>query len=227
MKRFVFLLLGLIICKIGISQELRYFDYKNFHSVTIYGYFDIILEQSSEYRFVVTASEELFNFLSITQDSTKLNILLNEAPNIENNTEKPKIKISAPDFSELNFGGLVHVECENQLTNKDLDVAISGLARVELNVNVTNLFLDLQGGSHLLISGKANSGNFDLQGAALLNSTDLNCNEVKVSIAGLGKADVYAKNKLTIYIEGIGIVNYLGDPEIHEFLSQLAVVRQL
>ena len=228
MKKLILCLASFVLLQgVAISQNTENYDNTDFNSLFISGFFDVVISQSDEYKLQIKTDIFLKEHVKVTQNKNSLSIDLIDVENLSLNGHKGHIYISAPDFKNMDFEGVIHTECETPLKIDDLKLYISGLARVELELDIQKLDIDMEGGSHLIMDGKANSMSIDLQGAAKVESFDLECNDARVNIEGLGKANIYANENLNVNIDGIGIVNYKGNPLVNKYISLLGIVNQL
>jgi len=228
MKKLILIFTSLLYLQVGVfAQNINNYAYTDFNSLSVSGYFDVIISQSNEYKLQIKTDDFLNQYVKVFQDSNSIWIDLHNVENISLDGHKGKIYVSAPDFKNLDFEGLIHTECETPLKTQNLDLLISGLARVELDLDIQNLNIDIEGGSHLILDGKADSMKIDMEGAAIVESFDLESNDVRIEIEGLGKADVQVNNSLRVDIDGIGVVNYKGNPLVNKNISLLGIVNHL
>lgn len=227
MKKGFFVLLFFVCLNISNAQDFKSYSFTNFDAISISGYFDVILEQSTEYKFEIKADDVLKNILKVSKNGNEIVVYLKKIDNVSLDGHKGIIKVSAPVFRSIEFEGLIHSECENTLKSEKMEVGISGLARVEMDLHVKNIEINIEGGSHLLLKGVAKDVDIDVEGAAVFAGLDLTTKNATVNISGIGKADVNVSDRLEVNIEGLGIVNYANSPELIENSSFLGIVRQL
>ncbi len=73
--------------------------------------------------------------------------------------------------------------------------------------------LETSGASKVTLAGKVNRLLASLTGASKLHATEMAADDVELSVAGAGKADVSASNLLRAAITGAGKVTYSGNPK--------------
>jgi len=74
--------------------------------------------------------------------------------------------------------------------------------------------LEIDGMGTSILAGRVKSLSIDTKGIAHVNAGELKSDRAKVNVSGLGKVTVFARSKLSVYINGQGQVTYLGQPPI-------------
>ena len=98
-------------------------------------------------------------------------------------------------------------------------------ALVFKDIAVAGFTLNIDGASSVALSGKADVFEADIAGTCTLKAVELKTKATSVSVAGTGKADVFASEKLTVNISGLGAVNYYGEPK--EIVKDISLLGQL
>lgn len=98
-------------------------------------------------------------------------------------------------------------------TLTSLDAEGAGLARLN-NVQGDRLDVDYRGAGSLVINGKVRHLRIDAEGVGEVDTKGLIAQEAKVSFEGIGAVSIYASEKLTVDVEGMGNLTYYGNPRI-------------
>lgn len=110
-------------------------------------------------------------------------------------TRKPlQISIEVPFLKEVTQAGTGSIFLEN-ITKDVMKILISG------NGSISAI-------------GSTNQLDAEIDGSGTLNLQKLIAKNVNVRIDGVGEANLHVKNRLDINIQGVGNVNYSGNPKI-------------
>lgn len=133
---------------------------------------------------------------------------------------------------------IISVEENKTFTNiPDLvyQVTVASLESLELNgageIEVTNLDgerleVTLDGGGSITLSGDVTSQEVDLNGLGFYNAENLTSEDVTIQQDGAGSAVVNASKTLDVTINGVGNVEYIGNPTVTQQLNGLGSVQQ-
>ena len=84
--------------------------------------------------------------------------------------------------------------------------------------------IDLPGAGVISVSGRTDRLNVSVKGAGSYDGPRLESHEARVSLRGVGKASVWATGKLDAVVEGIGSIDYYGNPDIRQQVNGLGKV---
>lgn len=90
---------------------------------------------------------------------------------------------------------------------------VEGAGSAELN-NISGEHIDIgfQGAGRLVANGRVNSLKLSAQGVGDVNTKALLARHAKVSFEGIGAVKVYASERLDANVQGMGSLNYYGNP---------------
>lgn len=185
---------------------------------------------------IITEDRELSGFTAVSLDGVgRLEI---------EQTGSESVSITGDDnilphiTTRVRSGTLVISVAENKtFTNiPDLvyQVTVASLESLELNgageIEVTNLDgerleVTLDGGGSITVSGEVTSQEVDLNGLGIYNAENLISQDVTIQQDGAGSAVVNASDTLDVTINGLGDVEYIGDPTITQEINGLGSIR--
>ncbi len=84
--------------------------------------------------------------------------------------------------------------------------------------------VDLPGAGRIALSGKTDRLNVSMKGAGSFDGPQLESREARVTLRGVGKATVWASAQLDATVEGIGAIDYYGNPVVRQNVSGLGKV---
>lgn len=80
------------------------------------------------------------------------------------------------------------------------------------NINSERLDIGFQGAGRLVASGKVGLLKMNAQGVGEVDTKALLAREADVNFEGIGAVKVYASQKLDVVVQGMGSLNYYGNP---------------
>ncbi len=214
-------------CQGGIvgngKVETREEKIGSFDKLDISGNFHVFLEPSDKPYLKMELDENLFDIVRVSEEGSTLRI--ETRINILQAREK-NLYIGVRGLEKMDLSGAIKLVSDTVIRVNNLDIIVSGAARLDLEIEAKRLKLDLSGASECDFRGKADEFSIHLSGAGDIDALDLMANEVEVELSGAGGARVYARNKLDVSISGVGSVRYKGDPEIHKSVSGLGSLKR-
>lgn len=135
--------------------------------------------------------------------------------------------ITYENIEKVALSGGGNIYGENTIQAQNLELALSGGGNIELAVDVNNLEVELSGAGNIDLDGTANLQDLELSGAGNIKAYDLNSQETKVEISGVGNAEVKVSEKLEADVSGIGKVYYKGDPSSVNINTSTSAVKKV
>jgi hypothetical protein len=90
---------------------------------------------------------------------------------------------------------------------------VEGAGAVDLrNINSDSIDIGFQGAGRLVASGKVKQLKLKAQGVGEVDTKALLAQNANVSFEGIGAVKVYASQKLDASVQGMGSLNYYGNP---------------
>ncbi|MBR8836951.1 MAG: DUF2807 domain-containing protein [Stigonema ocellatum SAG 48.90 = DSM 106950] len=115
-----------------------------------------------------------------------------------------------------------------RVTVKNLNaVEISGDVTVDLqNINTDLLDISADGTSRFTASGKADQLKISASGTLIFNGENLSSTAAKADISGSARAVIQVNDTLDVNIQGVGSVDYIGNPTVTKNIQGIGSVRQ-
>jgi hypothetical protein len=111
------------------------------------------------------------------------------------------------------------------LKAESLYLTLKGAGEITLNgLEVGLIDVDLPGAGRINLSGKTDRLHVSMKGAGSFDAPRLESREARVSLRGVGKATVYVTSQLDATVEGIGAIDYFGNPTVRQNVSGLGKV---
>lgn len=172
--------------------------------------FNIELYQGNESKVVVDAKKGDPSKLSFKIKGDKLVI---EQGDYNGALNDVIVKITSPQFEDIDIHGAVDLMSKTPLTGNKLKIELSGASDADLEVNVKELDTDLSGSSDLKIKGTATEHKADVSGASNLKAVSLVTQRTIVDVSGAGDAKINAVEELVADISGAASVSYKDEPK--------------
>jgi hypothetical protein len=139
--------------------------FSDFAIVDVGSGFKVDITQASSYRIIITADNNLFNYIQVTKTGNTLTIGLE--PGASYQTLTLKAEISMPDLEELRFSGGVNGTATGFALSHDFRAELSGASILKMDGEASNLIVTCSGGSRLELSEfEFNNANIDFSGGS-------------------------------------------------------------
>jgi Putative auto-transporter adhesin, head GIN domain len=129
--------------------------------------------------------------------------------------ERPRVRVLMRDLKELQVSGVVDFVAGEGVNLKTLRVDISGAgtARFE-RLKAETLRFTVSGSGDGHFNGSADELSVSISGRSDFYGENLLTRNARVSISGLGKAQVWTVGELTTSVSGVGTIDYWGNPKL-------------
>jgi len=217
MKSLIFAKTFLIILSISITSAFadhkveKTFDVDNFNQIFLRGPYEVHLRQTNKCGLTILAREDYFERLDVTSGGGELSIEL-DGKNFRK-TREIEVYIHFKELEKLEIEGAVDLTCENQIKTSNLKIEFEGAGNVELNVNTDKIIAEIAGVGNFEIEGETEYHKVEFDGIGNYEAQDLRSKYTIVESNGIGSVTVFASNKFKGEANGIGSVEYYGDPD--------------
>ena len=111
------------------------------------------------------------------------------------------------------------------LKTESIYVTLKGAGEIVINQIESGLVdVDLPGAGRISLSGKTDRLHVSMKGAGSFDAPQLESREARVVLRGVGKATVWTTAQLDATVEGIGAIDYYGNPTVRQNVSGLGKV---
>ncbi len=218
MKRVIFILsvLALTACKELIGERgnedrvTKSITIDSFEKVEISGNFKITLTPSEDNELAIEADENLHQYIDVFVRGNTLYILTDRRLNSRKGII---IDIPVMELRRITSSGVSTIESKGLIKSADLEIEISGAGKLDLNLDVKEVTLDLSGATLVYLEGIAEKLDVDMSGAGSLSAGEFKVQDCMVNISGVGHVLVNVTGMLDAQVSGLGKVEYVGDPK--------------
>lgn len=205
------------------DEEQRVVPIENFDKIYVKGSFSILLEQSDVPYLRMRGLAETLESVNVKSDSTAGRLQLSRN---KFSMSRPDLVIGFTDLNQLRIEGGASVRSDGFLGLEDLDIRVEGAANINLKLKAQTIHLRGEGGVVYNIEGVANKLDAELFGVAYLKASTLETDTVIVRIEGLGVASLKVNKLLKANMQGMGQINYQGDPQLEQSIEGLGKISQ-
>ncbi|HEY96431.1 MAG TPA: DUF2807 domain-containing protein [Dehalococcoidia bacterium] len=214
-------------------------DFKNFTSLDISSAFEVDIKQSSTYSVVISADEDLFDYIEVTQTGSKLKIYLSPRHIFTDFTLGKRVlkaEISMASLHDLEISGAskgtvtgfksaspLKLNVSGATTLKLVNIAagdteceVSGASKLTGNMTAGYADFTVSGASSMEVSGVANNMEIEVSGASRADLEKFHVGNVDVTLSGASEATVYVNEMLDIEVSGASRLYFIGNPTLGE-----------
>lgn len=141
-------------------------------------------------------------------------------------TDNFELKVYA-NIEEIEISGGIAIEMNAEASRKiELDVK-GGTDIYIYNMDTSATEIDIDGAASIDLSGKTEMLDIELAGAGAIDSKSLVCKKAEVKISGAGSASVSVIEELLADVDGVGTLEYYGDPILKNISGGLTDIEQI
>lgn len=188
------------------------FNIRGFSRVDVSHTFQVEIIQSSSYKVVVRADDNLQAHLRIEKrgETLVLGLKPSRSYNLRNATleaevHMPELRgIDVSGASDVSFGGFSSV--------KDFEVELSGASYLDGEITAQDVHIEVSGASRVRLQGKAEDLRLDASGASSLDLEDFPVQDADIELSGASEAEVVIDGILDIDASGASRLYFGGSP---------------
>lgn len=180
-------------------------ELSGFTSIVVNGSSDLTFTQADAFSVVVTANEEVFDYIDYKVENGVLIIGTKNGVNIR--AEKYEVDITLPYVESITLNGAADINQKGAyVSDRDLKVQVNGAGDLNFlsiqvpglmfsangasdikasGLDVQNLTVSVNGAGDAVLSGKAASAVFSVNGAGDIDARGLECDNVSTHKAGV------------------------------------------
>jgi len=161
----------------------------SFNKIDISGNFKVILNQGGSEKLELEVDK---NLLELIKTEVKNNILHISSKKSIGNAKSLKLYITTVYVDEIEVSGAINLKNKGTYHANNLEIDISGVADIDLDLDVENLIMKMSGASETTLYGVANNFEIEISGAGELQARKLKTQNTTIDISGAGSAVVFA-----------------------------------
>lgn len=170
---------------VDVSGQLvtRDFDLSDFTVVEISSAFEAELIPAETFAVSVTANENIFSYIDVTQSGDTLKIGTKPLVGLQFGRVTMKATVSLPELRGLEVSGASEVAALGFESSRDFDLSVSGASELEMDIEANNVAGDISGASEVNGRLKAADTRIELSGASYMD-VELAADSVFLELSG-------------------------------------------
>ncbi len=184
-------------------------EFSDFTTVEVGSAFEMNITQSNLFSVKITAGENIFDRIQVTQTGATLKIDVALGLGISSG----KAEITMPELDTLILSGATRGTVEGFNSSNPFVLALSGASSLKMtDTNVGDAEIEVSGASTLNAVGTAGNLVALIEGASNVDLTDFPVNDADVNLSGASSATINLDGKLDAELSGASNLKYIGDP---------------
>lgn len=206
--KFNFLFLLLVICSIGVAQEIT-IDLDEFNEVEVARVLKVNLVPAEENRAVITGNSRDKVKLTVEQGVLTVKSSLNQLLESDNT----RVTIYFKKLQRVEARQNSSIEFCHKIKQPLLKLKAREGASIFANVDIENLVAGAVTGGSLTMIGKAEIQEIDVKAAGDFRGENLIGRNINVELSGGGNANVNARKYVNASVRAGGNIHIYGNPE--------------
>lgn len=192
------------------------------------GMFNVNISQYDQESLEVSGDESLVKRLEVKQRGDLLELSLEgKDPSGFFNKEGIQVDLSIADLRELDFEGAGNIRTTHSLSLEDLRIIGKGVGNINLEIEAETVDSKLNFVGNMVLKGETNEFYLVNEGIGNIDASKFTAQIVDLVSSGIGSVSVHCEDELSIEVNGIGTVNYTGNPTvISEKVSGIGKVKR-
>ena len=173
---------------------------------------DVEITSRSNCAVTVEDDENLLPYLETNVENGTLNIRYQHGIFVSD--DHAKIYITAPSLSGVTTSGASNITLNGVLQNSDkISFNTSGVGNIDGEVDAPAVSVTISGTGTVKLHGLTKDFDCDISGVGHAECGNLESENTKVDVSGVGDAHVFASVHLSAKVTGAGNIYYRGNPQ--------------
>ncbi len=187
----------------NVKTETR--EVSGFTAVSLQGFGQVVIDQNGSETLTITADDNILPYITTEVRGGTLVIATTE-------------KVLFTDVTELSF----------QISAKSLNmVEVAGAGSVDVHNLATDKWqVKIPGAGSVTVDGQTTTQTVEINGAGNYNGENLASQTATIESSGAGMAVVQVSDTLDVTIDGLGGVEYIGNPTVTQKINGMGTVKQ-
>lgn len=189
----------------------------SFSKVNSYGSFQVYVTNGEEYNVVVSADENLLQYIDTWVSDGKLHIKMDNVHSARA-VVPMEVFVTTPRLTGIYLSGSGLVESD-YFQEDYVNLILSGSGRIKSSFDVQEANIHLSGSGRIDISGFADAADITVSGSGKIRGADFEIADCKTLTSGSGDMWLTVGDDLDSRISGSGNVHYYGNPTVKTHIS--------
>lgn len=205
------------------QQDARSFAIIDFNRIEAGDALDVTIVSGTNYSIKAEGDRRNLDDLEVFKSGDALILRFDESENRQYTTF---VTITMPTVTGLNFSGAVNGKVSGFDAATRLDVTLSGASLGQIDMDASELYLNVNGASQLRLKGEGELIDGSISGASVLTAFEYGAVQAKLHVSGASHGRINVSQQLQVVATGASEVIYRGDPELIVETSGASVVKK-
>lgn len=182
-----------------------------FRGIIASGSYELFLSQGEEEKVIIEADENLHNLFISNVREEMLDIqIVGEV----RRAKSLKVFVTFKNLEHLISIGAVDIRSDTTINAENLEVFISGISSLKLNIEAKKLEFEITDGAYAYLQGNVDEFDLRVNDEAEMNAFDLEAKKCNAKASGYSDAKINVTEQMRLRVTGASNLYYKGDPEI-------------
>lgn len=175
----------------------------------------IVFTQDASTKVEAEGPDNYISHITVLTDDSTLYIGVDDKKFRNMKGDRIVISISSPDLCSIKQKGTGSITLADSVKVGDLSIISDGVGSIKSDALVArSLYVYQKGVGSIDLQGQAQSAKYYLDGVGSLKAKDMIVSDAIVEQNGVGSVSCYASGTINISTQGVGSVNYYGNPQV-------------
>lgn len=214
-KQILLMVVAIFTANIISAQEQKEINVESFSSVKFEGSAQWVLLPSDEEKVVIVSkSDDVFDYIKVSNSGSILTVSTTDKnKNVTKLFKSVTIQVYYKSVISVYLSGVGSVNAEDEIHTNELSATLKGTGDMDLNVRCAKFTGNMNGTGGMTIKGKTAKGIVKVAGVGGFEGYELKCENMNVTVSGVGGAKVFATDILTATLNGVGSIKFKGNPK--------------
>lgn len=176
---------------------------------------NIVFTQGDITQVEAEGPDNYISHLLVTVEDSTLSISMDEEHFKKIKKSRINISIASPDLCSIRQRGVGSIRLKDSVRVTDLSISAEGVGSIEADALMArSINVSQEGVGSINLKGQTDCATYYLEGVGSLKAKDMLATDVTVEQNGVGSISCYASGTIKISAQGVGSVNYYGNPQV-------------
>ena len=196
------------------EQVMETRDLDGVSRLQIDGVFSLVLSQSDQPSLRIEGDKEMADKLQVIQNGDLLELRMKEGETAFFQNRSLTVHLAVADLEELAFEGVGNIKTEEAFIVDNILIRGKGVGNIKLEIEAESIDAGFNLLGNMELKGKANDVLLVNEGIGNVDASGLITQTMDLKSSGIGRVSVHCEGELSIEVNGIGAVEYSGNPSV-------------
>lgn len=173
-----------------------------------------LIPSDGEKVVIISTSDDVFDYIKISNSGSTLTVSTTDKnKNVTKLFKSVTINVYYKAIKSVYLSGVGSVSAKDEIHINYLSATLKGTGDMDLNVRCAEFTGNMNGTGGMNIKGKTAKAIVKVSGVGGFNGYELKSENMNITVSGVGGAKVFATDKLTATLNGVGSIKYKGNPK--------------